>query len=56
MQKSCKKKMDIDSGKSRENAFRTESTLYFVVGNAENEKKLQIMSLPAGKIRVQYPV
>ena len=56
MQNRHKKKMDIAVKSRSRNVNRRGETLYFVVGKGKIEKKLQIMSLPAAKIRVQYPV
>ena len=56
MQIRHKKKMDIEKYKHQRTDSQNDASLYFVVGKGKNEKKLQIMSLPAGKIRVQYPV
>lgn len=56
MQNVHKKKLDMPNETEQRIPFVTVLTLYFVVGNAEIKKKLQIMSLPASKIRVQYSV
>ena len=56
MQKHRMKKMDNAEKLSQKYRGERGEPQYFVVMTVKKEKKLQIMSLPAGKLIVEYSV